>query len=142
MNYEQKYLKYKQKYLELKKQIGGNCPVGNYRGQPDSFFTDSTHYKDDECLVNAMAKKLTSTTPETFTKDEIVTYLRALQGFYNKNALCAPDAASGQTKHQCSANLSKFRTWRQHMNAKWPPYFNSLSTILKKESPSFFNATN
>ena len=137
MNYEQKYLKYKQKYLELKNQLGGDCPIGNYKGKPDSFFTDSLRYKDDECLVNMMAKKLNSTTPETFTKDEIVIYLRALQGFYNKNKLCAPDATSNQTKHQCAANLVNLKKWHVLMIKKWNghPEINSISSLINKECP-------
>jgi hypothetical protein len=144
-NYYKKYLKYKQKYLELKKQLGGDCPIGNYKGKPDNFFTDPGHYSEDECIVNTMVKKLDPNSgPQTFTKDEVTTYLRALQGFHNKNYLCASAATSNQSKKQCAANLANFKKWRTWMYQRWNNQIqgvNSLNTLIEHESPNFYKLT-
>jgi hypothetical protein len=144
-DYYAKYLKYKNKYLELKSLYGGkvtDCPIAKFSKNVPNFYTDSFNYDEVECILNQMIPKLESSVAQTFTLPEITTYLRALQGYYNKYVLCAPDATN-QIKNQCKAHLAKLKQWRVEMQKKWKdvPGVNSLQTLIARESPSFAEAT-
>ena len=90
-DYYAKYLKYKNKYLELKSLYGGkvtDCPIAKYSTNIDRYYLDPAHYDEVECIIDQMVPKLLSDKGEVFTLQEITTYLRALQGYYNKYVLC------------------------------------------------------
>ena len=145
-DYYAKYLKYKNKYLKLKSLYGGkvtDCPIAKYSKNAEGYYTDPEHYDEVECILNQMVPKLESSVAQTFTLPEITTYLRALQGYYNKYVLCAPDATN-QFKAQCASHLAKLKKWRVEMQKKWKdvPGVNSLQSLITRESPSFASATN
>lgn len=145
-DYYSKYLKYKNKYLKLKSLYGGkvtDCPIAKFSKNPSHFYTDSFNYDEVECIINQMVPKLESSVAQTFTLQEVTTYLRALQGYYIKYVLCAPDATN-QFKSQCASHLAKLKKWRVAMQLKWKdvPGVNSLQTLITRESPSFALATN
>jgi hypothetical protein len=145
-DYYSKYLKYKNKYLKLKSLYGGkvtDCPIAKYSANNDRYYLDPAHYDEVECIIDQMVPKLESSQAQVFTLQEITTYLRALQGYYNKYVLCSP-TATNQIRAQCASHLAKLKKWRFEMNKKWPNVqgVNSLSSLIKRESPNFFNDTN